>query len=151
MEVSMAECHSDTEAAMTILLGKLNKMGSDAEQLCQRHLNYIMAENKFRDWDNKSTLYAQTRIRGYGLTVNWYEVKWYGQKATKTRRMVKTLIRKPAKSHSYNPAIMAKHTQPWEEDMVREVEAGVTEIRRKVSALSKALLALKQLERLESE
>lgn len=147
----MAECHSTTKAAMTILLEKLHKLGSDAELLCKRHLEYVMAENKSRDWDNKSTLYAQTRMRGYGLTVNWYEVKWYGSKATKTRRMVKTLIRKPAKGHSYTPATLIKHTQPWEDDMVREVEAGLTDIRRKVSVLSKALLSLNQLERLESE
>lgn len=147
----MAECHSATEAAMTILIEKLQKLGSDAELLCKRHLEYVMAENKSRDWENKSNLYAQTRTRGYGLTANWYEVKWYGQKATKTRRMVKTLIRKPAKGHSYTPATLAKHTQPWEADMVGEVEAGLAEIRRRASVVSKALLYLKQLERLEAE
>lgn len=146
----MAECHAETEAAVTILLEKLHKLGSESEVLCKRHLEFVMAENKARDWKNKSTLYAQTRMRGYGLTVNWYVVKWYGSKATKTRRMVKTLIRKPAKGHSYTPATLAKHVLPWEEDVVREVEAGLADIRRKVCVLSKALLSLNQLERLES-
>jgi hypothetical protein len=110
-----------------------------------------MAENKSRDWDGKSKLYANCRIRGYGLTVNWYEVKWYGRKATKTRRMVKTLIRKPVKGHGYTSATLAKYIQPWEEDMVREVEVGLTEIRREVAIVSKMLLLLNQLERLKTE
>lgn len=139
------------DEAMKILMATMNGLGSDAEQLCQRHFNFVMAENKSRDWDNKSALYAQTRLRGYGLTANWYEVKWYGKKATKTRRMVKTLIRKPVNGHSYTTATLAKYIQPWEADMVREVEAELTEIRRKASALSKALLYLKKFESLESE
>jgi hypothetical protein len=137
--------------ALESMEGVLVALGEAAEALCKRHLDYIMSENKSRDWSNKSSLYAQTRIRGYGLTATWYEVKWYGKKATKTRRMVKTLIRKPANGYSYTLATLAKYTQPWEEDMVREVEAGLSEIRRKAYILSKVFLYLKQLERLESE
>ena len=142
---------TDTKAAMTNLLDNLQILGSDAELICKRHLEFVMAENKSRDWGMKSTLYAQTRIRGYGLTALWYEVRWYGKKATNTRRMVKTLIRKPARAYCYTPTVLAKHTQPWEEDMVREVEAALTEIRHKVSITSKAFVCLKQLERLENE
>lgn len=137
--------------ALESMEGVLAELGKESEALCKRHLDYVMSENKSRDWSNKSTLYVQTRIRGYGLTATWYEVKWYGKKATKTRRMQKTLIRKPAKGHSYTPATLAKHTQPWEEDMVREVESGLTEIRRKASIVAKVLLYLNQLERLQSE
>lgn len=137
--------------ALKIMEEVLAELGETSMALCKRHLDYVMAENKSRDWDNKSTLYVQTRIRGYGLTVNWYEVKWYGKKATKTRRMMKTLIRKPARAYSYTPATLAKYTQPWEADMVREIESELTKVRREALALSKVLLALKQLERLQTE
>ena len=147
----MVDGHMGVNTAMSALTGMLSEIGNEAEQLCKRHLDFVMTENRSRDWEGKSRLYAKCRTRGYGLTANWYEVKWYGKKATQTRRMVKTLIRKPAKGHSYTPATLAKYTQPWEEDVVREVEAGLTVIRRKVAIVSKALLMLNQLERLESE
>lgn len=145
----MAGDFAEVKLALDAMVAVQARLGSDAEQLCRRHLEFVMEKNKSKDWSGKSTLYAQTRMRGYGLTANWYEVKWYGKKATQTRRMAKTLIRKPARGYSYTPATLAKYTQSWEEDMVREVEAGLAAIRQKSSIVSKALMYLSQLERLE--
>lgn len=147
----MADSQTETTGVITALQNMLNGLGSAAEDLCKGHLEFVMAENKSKDWDNKSSLYVKPRMRGYGLTCNWYEVKWYGKNDAGTRRMSKKLIHKPKSSHSYTIAKLESHSQPWEVDMVREVEAGLAEIRRKAAIVSKALLYLKQLERLEAE
>ena len=65
--------------------------------------------------------------------------------------MNKKLIHKPKAGHSHTFAKLESQSQPWELDMVREVEAGLAEIRRKAAIVSKALLYLKQIERLEAE
>lgn len=140
-----------TAIAIEIMVAKIEALGTAAEQLCKRHFGLVMAENKTKDWANKSTLYAVARVRGYGLTANWYEVKWYGNKAAGTRRINKKLIHKPKAGHSYTFAKLKSHSQPWELDMVRAVEAGLAEIRRKAAIVSKALLYLKQIERLDAE
>lgn len=142
---------SGVSIAMHSLNEELATLGERAEALCKHHLDYVMAANKKRDWDNKSTLYAQTRLRGYGLTANWYEVRWYGSKIAKTRRMSKKLIRKPKSGHSYSTATLANHSQPWEVDLVMEVENGLVEIRRRAFFISKALALLNHLERQEDE
>ena len=140
-----------TTRALELMTAKIEALGVEADQLCKRHFDLVMAENKNKDWANKSTLYAIARVRGYSLTANWYEVKWYGNKAAGTRRINKKLIHKPKAGHSYTFAKLESHSQPWELDMVREVEAGLAEIRRKAAIVSKALLYLKQIERLEAE
>ena len=140
-----------TAKALELMTAKIEALGVEAEQLCKRHFDLVMAENKNKDWENRSALYPVTRVRGFGLTANWYEVKWYGNKAAGTRRMNKKLIHKPKGSHSYTFAKLESHSQPWEVDMVREVEVGLAEIRRKAAVVSKALLYLKQLDRLETE
>lgn len=140
-----------TAGAIAAMEAKLKKLGDEAEQLCMRHFNYVMAGNKARSWEGRSALYATTRVRGYGLTANWYEVKWYGSKAAGTRRMNKKLIHKPKSTYGYTIAKLESHAQPWEVDMVIEIEAGLAEIRRKAAIVSKALLYLKQLERSEAK
>ena len=140
-----------TAKALELMTAKIEALGVEAEQLCKRHFDLVMAENKNKEWENRSALYPVTRVRGYGLTANWYEVKWYGNKAAGTRRMNKKLIHKPKGSHSYTFAKLESHSQTWEVDMVREVEVGLAEIRRKAAVVSKALLYLKQLDRLETE
>ncbi|MBA3022708.1 MAG: hypothetical protein FP821_02280 [Sideroxydans sp.] len=139
------------KVALDGLQERVATYGKEAETLCNRHFEFVMAMNKRKGWDSKSKLYALTRVRGYGLTVNWYEVSWYGSKAQNNRRSVKKLITKPAKSYGYNFATLLKYAQPWEVDLVKEIETELAEIRRKVSVYSKALLHLKQVERLETE
>jgi len=147
----MEERMESTAKALELMTAKIEALGVEAEQLCKRHFDLVMAENKNKDWENRSALYPVTRVRGFGLTANWYEVKWYGNKAAGTRRMNKKLIHKPKAGHSYTLAKLESHSQPWEVDMVREVEAGLAEIRRKAAIVSKALSLLNQLNRLESE
>ena len=93
-----------TAKALELMTAKIEALGVEAEQLCKRHFDLVMAENKNKDWENRSALYPVTRVRGFGLTANWYEVKWYGNKAAGTRRMNKKLIHKPKGSHSYTRA-----------------------------------------------
>ena len=140
-----------TTRALELMTAKIEALGVEADQLCKRHFDLVMAENKNKDWANKSTLYAIARVRGFGLTANWYEVKWYGNKAAGTRRMNKKLIHKPKAGHSYTIAKLESHSQPWEVDMVREIEAGLAEIRRKAAIASKTLSLLNQFNRLESK
>lgn len=147
----MADSQTKTSGMIEALQDMVGELGSAAEELCRRHLEFVMAENKSKDWENKSYLYAKHRVRGYGLTCNWYEVKWYGNKAAGTRRMSKKLIHKPKSSHSYTIAKLESYAQPWEKDMVRETELGLAKIRRKAAIISKVLLHLKQLERIEAE
>lgn len=139
------------KVALDGLQERVEAYGKEADTLCKSHFEFVMAKNKSKDWDSRSKLYAVTRVRGFGLTINWYEVNWYGSKARNTRRNVKKLVTKPAKSYGYNFATLLKYAQPWEIEMVKEIETKLAEIRRKVSVYSKALLHLKQVERLEAE
>jgi hypothetical protein len=93
----------------------------------------------------KSVLFAQARMRDNSLTANWYEIQWYGSKAAKTRRMTKKLIRKQKSDYGYNWAVLFKLTQPWEEDMVWEVEQVLRDIRKEVAFISKAIGLLNHL------
>lgn len=147
----MADEKSGLDVAMDALEGEIKLLGESAELLCKRHLDYVMAQNKSRDWGSKSTLFAQTRMRGYGLTANWYEVRWYGSKITNTRRMTKRLIVRPKVGYSYTAATLAKQSQPWELDMVREVETEMVEIRRRAFFIAKALSSLNHLDRKKSK
>jgi hypothetical protein len=128
--------------AIEILFGRLNTLNTEATELCQRHFTFVMAENKTRDWAQKSVLFAQPRMRDNNMTVYWYEIRWYGSKAAKTRRMTKKLIKKPKANYGYNMAALLKLAQPWEEARVQEVELGVVGIRREVAFISKAIAQL---------
>jgi len=140
-----------TEKAIQCLRNHVEGLGVMAAELCQQHFDLVMAENKLKSWDDKSVLFVQTRMRGNSLTSNWYEIRWYGSKTAKTRRMTKKLIVKQKGDYGYNMAVLLKLAQPWEIDMIQTIEPKLREIRREVAFTSKALFYLNQLERLESE
>jgi len=131
--------------AIELLYGRLSILEAQATEMCRQHFTFVMAGNKSRDWAQKSVLFAQARMRDNSLTANWYEIQWYGSKAAKTRRMTKKLIRKQKSDYGYNLAVLFKLTQPWEEDMVREIEQALRDIRREVAFISKAIGLLNHL------
>ena len=98
----------ELDRALQALQDRLEVLGGKATELCQQHFDLITTENKVRAWEGKSVLFAQTRVRGFSLTTNWYEIRWYGSKAAKTRRMVKKLINRQRGEHGYNMAVLHK-------------------------------------------
>jgi hypothetical protein len=128
--------------AIQSLQSHVEILGAKATDLCRQHFNFVMAENKLKSWDDKSVLFVQTRMRGNSLTANWYEVRWYGSKSAKTRRMTKKLISKQKGDYGYNMAVLLKPAQPWESDLVKTIEPELREIRREVSLTSKAIVLL---------
>ena len=125
--------------AISLLRARLEALETKAADLCKQHFDFVMAENKARAWEQKSVLYAQARMRDNTVTVIWYEVHWYGSKAAKTRRMTKKLIRKPKLKHGYNLDALLKLAQPWEVDMVRNIEQELLPIRREATLIGKAI------------
>jgi len=139
-----------TDKAIQSLRNHVEELGAKATELCQQHFDLVMAENKLKSWDDKSVLFVQTRLRGNSLTANWYEVRWYGSKSAKTRRMTKKLIHKQKGDYGYNMVVLLKLAQPWEIDMIQTIEPKLREIRREVAFTNKALFYLNQIERIES-
>lgn len=133
------------EEAIVVLQQILEQSRIEADDLCKRHLNFVIAENKNKPWEEKSVLYAQARIRVHGLYIVWYTIKWYGKKETGTRRMFKTQLREPKVGYGYNLTVLRSHCQPWEIEMVEEVETALKEIRWRAQRISKALLYSTQL------
>ena len=133
----------ELDRALQALQDRLEVLGGKATELCQQHFDLITTENKVRAWEGKSVLFAQTRVRGFSLTTNWYEIRWYGSKAAKTRRMVKKLINRQRGEHGYNMAVLHKLSQPWESNIVETIEPQLKEIRREVWLISKAIVQLK--------
>ena len=127
------------------LRARLGELNATAESLCQKHFDFVMAENKKKDWDDKSVLFVQSRLRDNTMSVTWYVVRWYGSKAMKTRRMVKKVIVKPRIKYSYNMETMRNKSQPWEFEMVQETEQAVMPIRREVWFISKVLTSLNKI------
>ena len=123
----------------------LAELDNLAQKLCKGHLDFVIEINKKKNWDDKSLLYAQSRLRDNTLTVTWYEVRWYGSKALKTRRMVKKVIVKPKNKYGYTMATLMNKAQPWEADMVSEVESALIPIRRDVYFVAGALTSLNKL------
>ncbi|MGZ8256641.1 MAG: conjugative transfer protein MobI(A/C) [Gallionella sp.] len=124
------------------LLGMVEELGKEAEALCKQHLDMVMDGNKSRTWEDKSNLFAQTRVRGHGLTITWYEISWYGSKAAQTRRMLKKTIPRKRSDYGYNMDALLKRAKAWEEDIVREIEPRLREIRRQATFISKAIAQL---------
>ena len=123
----------------------------EAKATGKRHFDFVMAENKVQSWGCKSVLYAQARMRDNTLTVIWYEVHWYGSKAAKTRRMTKKIVRKPKDKHEYNLEALLKLAQPWEADMVRDIEQELLPIRREATFIGKAIGQLNHIIRREGK
>ena len=138
---------NEVKEAIASLHRRLNTLGDMSEALCQEHFDLVKTGNKSRSWDDKSKLFVQARKRGYGLTVNWYEIRWYGSKAAKTRRMDKKLIVKPKDKYGYSLDTLLKLSQAWEAEMVRYVELELATIRYEVVFISKALQTLNHLVR----
>lgn len=136
-------CIEDALDNLILRLGDLRVM---AEALCNQHFEFVMAENKRRAWAERSILYAQPRARDNTLAINWFEIRWYGANAAKTRRMEKKVIIKPKNKHGYNMNTLLKRAQYWEVDMVTRIEEELIPIRREVSFIAKALGYLHHIE-----
>ena len=135
------------EKARQYLMNYVQELGEQATELCQQHFNLVMAGNKQKSWNDKSVLFVQTRIRGNSLTANWYEIRWYGSKSAKTRRMTKRLIPKQKGSYGYNLAVLGKLAQHWEMDVIEAIEPKLSEIRRRVYLVNKAVTSLNHVVR----
>lgn len=136
------EGNNKLDEAARSLRNLVEALGAQATVLCKRHLNMVMDGNKSRTWDEKSTLFVQTRVRGNGLTITWYEISWYGSKAAQTRRMSKTLIPRQKKDYGYNMDVLLKYAKSWESDTVKEIEPQLRAIRRRATFISKAIAQL---------
>lgn len=128
---------------LRLRLGDLMRM---AESLCDQHFEFVMAENKRRTWAERSILYAKPRARDNTLTITWFEIRWYGANAAKTRRMDKKVIIKPKNKHGYNRDTLLKRAQYWEVDMVTRIEEELIPIRKEVSFIAKAIGQLNYIE-----
>ena len=140
-----------TEEAIQHLRNHIEELGVKATELCQQHFDRVMAENKLKSWDDKSVLFVQTRVRGSSLTANWYVIGWYGSKTAKTRRMTKRLIAKQKGDYGYNMAVLRKLAKHWEMDMIESIEPKLSEIRRRVFLVNKAIISLNHLLRIEQK
>jgi len=127
------------QTALDSLRQRQDELFTLAENLGRQHFDFVMAENKRRTWEEKSILYVTPRLRDNTLTVTWYEVHWYGSKELQTRRMTKKVIVKPKTKYGYTMETLLKRAQPWEEDMVSDVELALIPIRREASFIAKAL------------
>lgn len=127
------------QAALDSLRQRLDELCALAGNLGQQHFDLVMAENKRRTWEEKSILFVTPRLRDNTLAVTWYEVRWYGSKALKTRRMTKKVIIKPKSKYGYTMDTLLKQAQRWEAEMVRDVELALIPIRREASFIAKAI------------
>jgi hypothetical protein len=132
--------------AIVLLRARMAELYEAAEQLGKQHFDYVMAENKNKTWEGKSVLFLKARTRDNTMTATWHEVRWYGSKALNTRRMVKKVIIKPKNQHSYTMTTLLKQAQPWEGDMVREIELELFVLRREAYFIGKALGHLNRIE-----
>ena len=125
--------------SINLLRARLEVLVMEATVLGKRHFDFVMAENKSKSWEHKSVLYAHTRMRDNTLNALWCEIHWYGSKAAKNRRMAKKHIRKPKNKHGYNLDALLKIAQPWEADLVRDIEQELIPIRREATFIGKAI------------
>jgi hypothetical protein len=130
---------TEISGATTLLRSRLGTLYAMAGELAKKHLEYVMAENKSRTWEEKSVLFCRARARDNAVTATWLEIKWYGSKALATRRMVQRGITKPKSGYGYRLEVLLKLAQPWEADMVREAERELTTIRREAQFVAKAI------------
>ena len=144
---ALGHASEEAEKALEHLKNCVEELGTKAEELCKQHFELVMAGNKQKSWSDKSVLFVQTRVRGYSLTANWYEIRWYGSKSAKTRRMTKRLIPKQKGSYGYNLAVLGKLAQPWEMDVIEAIEPKLSEIRRRVYLTNKAIASLNHVVR----
>jgi len=148
---TLGHASGKTEEAIQHLRNHIDELGAKATELCQQHFDLVMAENKLKSWNDKSVLFVQTRVRGNSLTANWYVIGWYGSKTAKTRRMTKRLIAKQKGDHGYNMAVLRKLSKHWEMDMIESIEPKLSEIRRRVFLVNKAIISLNHLLRIEQK
>ena len=146
---TLGHASEEAEKALEHLKNCVEELGTKAEELCKQHFELVMAGNKQKSWSDKSVLFVQTRVRGYSLTANWYEIRWYGSKSAKTRRMTKRLIPKQKGSYGYNLAVLGKLAQPWEMDVIEAIEPKLSEIRRRVYLVNKAIASLNHVLRID--
>ena len=131
--------------SVELLRGRLSRYHTLADELAQKHFKFIMGENNKRSWDEKSILFCTARIRDNTVNVIWQEVHWYGSKALNTRRMRKRSITKRRGGYGYTPSVLSKLAKTWEVELVLETERQLTEIRREVFFIAKAIGSLNKL------
>jgi hypothetical protein len=130
---------SNVGDALDSLEFEMFELKERANEVCNKHFNFVMDENKRRTWAERSILYARPRARDNTLAINWFVVRWYGSNASKTRRMEKKVIIKPKNKHGYNMETLLKRAQYWEVEMVCCVEEELIPIRREASFIAKAI------------
>jgi hypothetical protein len=135
--------------ALAILRNRLDELYGVAESLGKRHLDFVMAENKKKSWEERSILFMKARTRDNTLAASWYEIHWYGSKALKTRRMTKKVIVKPRNNYGYSMNVLLKFAQPWEADLVSGVEQALIPLRREASFIAKAIAQLNHVIKIE--
>lgn len=138
------------QAAIENLRNQLAVLEEQANDLCQQHLELVKRTNKRLGWNDHSTLFVQARMRDNTLTINWSTVKWYGSRTEGKRRMVKTSIGKRRDRYEYNMVALLDKAQPWEIDMVREIETDLVPVRREAKFIGEAITKLNHITRSSS-
>lgn len=135
--------------AIENLRGRMTELYEDSESICKLHLDFVLAENRSRTWEGKSLLFVKPRLRDNTLTVTWYEVRWYGSKVLNTRRMEKKVIVKPKGKYGYTMDTLLKQAQPWEANMVSDVELALIPIRHEAEFIAAAIGKLNRIIKLQ--
>ena len=141
----------DLEAAIAQQEGMIGDLHQAAQELQSRYSKDLYARNKGRPFTEQSGLWLLVRLRGNSLSLIWQETKWVGTKAKGTRQAFHENIRKPEGSHSYNMTRLMKVGQPWQADMISEIEAQLTRIRQETTFICKSLRYLRETLKVEEE
>ena len=136
-----------------LLQAQLREVFEQARDLGNRYLQEVMEANAGKDWSQKNTLQFRVRQRGNALSIEWYQVNWYGRKA-QGREARRTYIpkrnnsrRRDAQVFGYRLEDLLRHTSGWDDDLVTAVEREACEYRRQAHYLADMLVTLRRLER----
>lgn len=138
---------NEIESAIALLRERMEFLVNAAQSLGKRHGDLVDATNPNKTWEEKSILQVRARIHQNSLGIEWYEVRWYGSSAAKTRRPKYTYLGKPKDKYIYSMGKLLKNAQSWEAAIVEEIETGMSAIRREATFIGKAIGQLNHITR----
>lgn len=129
--------------AIAALEGYQEGIFERANALADAHWEFIYRMDEKLVWDQRSMLFLRCRKVGNSISIEWYETKWVGSKAAKTRKPIREYISRPKLTFGYPEVKLRSLARDWEIDRVLETERQMTALRRESSAVIRALTALR--------
>lgn len=139
-----------TEEPINHLEQRLQALFDEAKQLADIYWEDHYTQNLNKAWEDVSRVGVRIRRANGSLDASWFTIRWARLgKAEKSKMLTRHLRR--GRGWRYSAAVLNRHAQPWQRELVQKTEDQLASIRAEYSSIRRAIQSLRTADRYASE